>query len=89
MDDSNLINNKSNAIKPDPLGIESALAVTHELRTPLSSIRSLAEIVYDTPELDLEKRQQFLEIMIKECDRLSIFIGYTLKSLDYEGRIHK
>jgi signal transduction histidine kinase len=35
-------------------------SVTHELRTPLTSIRALAELMVDDPEMDLAQRQQFL-----------------------------
>lgn len=55
--------------------------ITHELRTPLTSIRAFSEILHDTPELDLEQRTKFLNIVIKESERLTRLIN---RILDFE-----
>ncbi len=52
--------------------------VTHELRTPLTSVRAFSEILYDNPELDLAQRQHFLQIIIKESERLTRLINQVL-----------
>ncbi len=52
--------------------------VTHELRTPLTSIRAFSEILYDDPEMDLEQRQEFLGLVIKESERLTRLINQVL-----------
>lgn len=52
--------------------------VTHELRTPLTSIRSFSEILFDNPGLDESQRQSFLEIIIKESERLTRLINQVL-----------
>ncbi len=44
--------------------------VSHDLRTPLTSIRSFAEILEGNPGIDLTDRQQFLGIIRTECLRL-------------------
>jgi signal transduction histidine kinase len=44
------------------------------LRTPLTSIRSFAEILRDTPGLDAAQRQQFLDIIVRESERLTRLI---------------
>jgi signal transduction histidine kinase len=44
--------------------------VTHDLRTPLTSIRSFAEILSDNAEIDAEQRKEFLGIINSECLRL-------------------
>jgi len=44
--------------------------VTHDLRTPLTSIRSFAEILSDNAGIDAEQRQEFLGIINSECLRL-------------------
>ena len=62
----------------DRLKDEFISTVTHELRTPLTSVRSLAEILYDTPDIDMEHRQQFLKIIIKESERLTRLINQVL-----------
>jgi hypothetical protein len=52
--------------------------VTHELRTPLTSIRSFSEILHDSPDLDLNERQHFLTIIIRESERLTRLINQVL-----------
>jgi len=52
--------------------------VTHELRTPLTSIRSFSEILFDNPGLDEGQRQAFLDIIIKESERLTRLINQVL-----------
>lgn len=52
--------------------------VTHELRTPLTSIRAFSEILYDNPTIDAERRTRFLEIILKESERLTRLINQVL-----------
>jgi two-component system sensor histidine kinase KdpD len=59
--------------------LKSALldAVTHDLRTPLTSIKaSVTTLIEDSKEdlLDAESQQEFLEIIDEETDRLNEFI---------------
>ncbi len=62
----------------DRLKDEFVSTVTHELRTPLTSIRSLAEIIHDTPDLAAARSQQFSAIIIKESERLTRLISQML-----------
>lgn len=48
-----------------------AAAVSHDLRTPLSSMRMLAESLYLGRIEDEGKRKRFLQTILKESDRLS------------------
>lgn len=59
--------------------------VTHELRTPITSIRAFSEILFDNPELDLDERQHFLQIITRETDRLSRLITQVLDLEKYES----
>ncbi|MCU0436649.1 MAG: ATP-binding protein [Raineya sp.] len=52
--------------------------VTHELRTPITSIRSFSEILYDNPDLDENQRQQFLQTVINETQRMERLINQVL-----------
>ncbi len=45
--------------------------VIHELRTPLTSVRSLSEILHDFPNLNGEKRREFLDIIIQETEKMT------------------
>ena len=52
--------------------------VSHELRTPLTSIRSFSEILFDQSDLNPDQRKEFLEIIIKESERLTRLINQLL-----------
>jgi two-component system sensor histidine kinase KdpD len=58
--------------------LKSALldAVTHDLRTPLTSVKAAVTTLLDESEvtLDDEARREFLEIINEEADRLNHFI---------------
>ncbi|RSK33299.1 sensor histidine kinase [Hymenobacter metallilatus] len=64
---------------------EFLYTVTHELRTPLTSIRALAEILTDNPEIEEEERQRFLLTITKESERLSRLITLVLDLEKYES----
>ena len=53
-------------------------AVSHELRTPLTSIRALAELMQDTPDIPPEQRDEFLGIIITESERLGRLVSQVL-----------
>ena len=52
--------------------------VSHEVRTPLTSIRSFSEILRDNPDLDPDQRQEFITIIVQESERLSRLINDIL-----------
>lgn len=58
--------------------------VTHELHTPLTSIRAASEILYDNPALTLSQRQQFLGIILQESEKLTQAVSRTLALLESE-----
>jgi signal transduction histidine kinase len=53
-------------------------SVTHELRTPLASIRAFSEILHDDPQIESEERQRFLSIIVSETERLSRLVNQVL-----------
>jgi signal transduction histidine kinase len=60
-------------------------SVTHELRTPLTSIRALAELMRDDPEMDSAQRQQFIGIIVTETERLSRLVNQVLDMAKIES----
>ena len=52
--------------------------VSHEVRTPLTSIRSFSEILRDNPDLDPDQRREFTSIIVQESERLSRLINDIL-----------
>jgi len=65
-------------IELDRLKDDFIATVSHELRTPLTSICSFGEILADNPELEPERRQEFLGIIIRESERLTRLINEIL-----------
>lgn len=59
--------------------------VTHEIRTPLTAIRALSEIVFDNPDMDDEQRKYFLGTVIKESERLTRLINQVLDLERFES----
>lgn len=62
----------------DRLKDEFVAMVSHELRTPLTSIRAFAEILRDSPEVTVEQKKHFLDVIVKESERLSRLIEEIL-----------
>jgi len=72
----------------DRLKDEFISTVTHELRTPLTSIRAFSEILLANPDMDVEQRNKFLAIIVKESERLTRLINQVLDMAKIDsGRI--
>lgn len=59
--------------------------MTHELRTPLTSIRALAEILADNPDLEETERQHFQLTIGREAERLTRLISLVLDLEKFES----
>ena len=64
---------------------EFLYTVTHELRTPLTSIRALAEILADNPDIEEAERQRFQLTITREAERLTRLISLVLDLEKYES----
>lgn len=64
---------------------EFLYTVTHELRTPITSIRAMTEIVHDNPDMPEAQKHQFLGNVIRETERLSHLITQVLNLERYES----
>ncbi|MFP4130268.1 MAG: sensor histidine kinase, partial [Halorhodospira sp.] len=62
----------------DHLKDEFVSMVSHELRTPLTSIRAFGEIMLSNPEMDADQRREFLEVVVRESERLTRLINQVL-----------
>ncbi|MEF9602148.1 sensor histidine kinase [Paracoccus sp. PXZ] len=62
----------------DQLKDDFMSSVTHELRTPLTSIRALTELMLDTPDIAPHEREEFLNIILSESERLSRLVNQVL-----------
>lgn len=57
---------------------EPVVDAAHELKTPLTAILSISEILRDNPDLPRARRQEFLGIVIAESERLDRAIDQVL-----------
>lgn len=60
-------------------------SVSHELRTPLTSIRALAELMQDTPDIEPAQREEFLAIIVTESERLGRLVSQVLDMAKIEA----
>ncbi len=62
----------------EKLKTEFVTSVTHELRTPITSIRSFSKILLDNPELSTAQVNKFLQIIVQETERISRLVNQVL-----------
>ena len=69
----------------DQLKDDFMSSVTHELRTPLTSIRALSELMLDAPDMEAGQREEFLQIVVSESERLSRLVNQVLDMAKIES----
>ncbi len=52
--------------------------VTHEMRTPLTSIRALTEILQSTDDIETDEKEMFLDTIVAETKRMDRLINQVL-----------
>ena len=57
---------------------EAVAALVHELRTPVTTIRALSEMMLDAPDMDGSERQGFLSIIAAEAQRLGRLVDEVM-----------
>ncbi len=62
----------------DSLKADFITTVTHELRTPITSIKAMSSIIRDYPNITDAKKQEYISIVVSECDRVSRLINQVL-----------
>jgi signal transduction histidine kinase len=77
----------------DLLKADFITTVTHELRTPITSIKALANILNDNADLPEVRRKQFLQVIISESERITRLINQVLdlerlQSVDADWELH-
>lgn len=64
---------------------EFLYTVTHELRTPITSIRAMAELLEDHAEMPAEERANFVGNIIYEAERMTTLISNVLDLEKFES----
>ncbi len=82
---SDLEDTNRKLIQLDELKDDFLTTVTHELRTPITSIRAFSEILYDNPDMEIEDRQHYTNIITRETERITRLIAQVLDLEKYES----
>lgn len=69
---------KSEVSKTDQYRRDLMANVSHDLKTPLTMIKAYAEMVRDITYKDKKKREENLNVIIEETDRLNTLVGDIL-----------
>jgi signal transduction histidine kinase len=64
--------------KSEELKADFITTVTHELRTPMTSIKALSKILLDNKNLARKQRDEFLSIIVTETERTTRLINQVL-----------
>ena len=64
--------------KLDSLKADFVTTVTHELRTPITSVKALSNILLDNMDLPKVKREEYLNIIVNESERITRLINQVL-----------
>lgn len=76
---ANTLNSARDALsKNDELRRELMANVSHDLKTPLTMIKAYAEMVRDISYKDKKKREENLNTIVEEVDRLNLLVGDIL-----------
>lgn len=69
---------KSEVSKTDKYRRDLMANVSHDLKTPLTMIKAYAEMIRDITYKDKRKREENLNVIIDETDRLNLLVGDIL-----------
>lgn len=87
--ENNLSDLKDELAKTEELRMELLSNVSHDLKTPLTMIKAYAEMVRDLTYSNEEKRNQNLNTIIEEADRLNLLVNDILTLSITESNIYK
>lgn len=82
-----IIEDVTKVYRVDKMKSDFVSNVTHELKTPLTSIRGFTETLQHVDPNDIETRDKFLGIIEKESERLSLLINDILYLSEVEGTV--
>ncbi len=76
--------------KVEDLRRELVANVSHDLKTPLTMIKAYAEMIRDLTGDDPKKREEQLEVIISEADRLTALVSVLIRISqdEREGRVY-
>ncbi len=77
--------NADNSLQ-DKLNLKNSLQdISHQLKTPLTSINILLDNIIDEPEMDLKTRQEFIKQIKREISNITFLVGSILKLSKFDS----
>ena len=77
--------NAENSIK-DKLDLKNSLQdISHQLKTPLTSINIMLDNIIDDPDMDISVRQNFIRNIKREITNISFLVQSILKLSKFES----
>ncbi len=77
--------NAENSLK-DKLNLKDSLQdISHQLKTPLTSINILLDNIIDDPEMNIETRQEFIKQIKREISNITFLVQSILKLSKFES----
>ena len=77
--------NAENSLK-DKINLKNSLQdISHQLKTPLTSINIMLDNVIDNPGMDIEIRQDFIKQIKREINNITFLVGSLLKLSKFEA----
>ena len=73
------------ALRPDQTSGDALSWLAHEIRTPLSAMHALAELLRDEPQMAAAQRAQMVGIIVSETERLSRLVDQVLYKAKIES----
>ncbi len=80
---------KEQLSKTDELRRELMANVSHDLKTPLTMIKAYSEMIRDISYKNKDKREEHLNIIIEEVDRLNLLVNDILDLSSMQSNITK
>lgn len=80
---------KSELSKIDELRRDLMANVSHDLKTPLTMIKAYSEMARDLNADDKKKREENLNVIIEECDRLNNLVNDILDLSSIQSNIYE
>ena len=77
--------NAENSLK-DKINLKNSLQdISHQLKTPLTSINIMLDNVIDNPDMDIEIRQEFVKQIKREINNITFLVQSILKLSKFEA----
>lgn len=79
-----VIQDMTKQAKLDDMRKEFVANVSHELKTPITSIKTYSETLLDQDELDEESKQRFLGVILTEANRMTRLVSDLLQLTKFD-----